>query len=182
MKKINNLTINELKKVFANNQELQNEVYNDAIDVANMYIRDYMECFESGAIYYNIGYPGDYITVRDARKFVDGLRDIYKSFCVLPDESLKLINYCDDLLNRYEEIYMINWKNADRLEKRINELITDLKNVFFERVLVEYNYYYNGDNLQEYFIENYMERMNDNYYVDDNYILYQHIEYEKSYK
>lgn len=182
MKRINNLTIDELKKVFTNNQKLQNEVYNDAIDIADLYVRDYMNCFEAGAIDYNIGYPGDYITVKDARKFNNGLRDVYKSFCVLPDESLKVINYCDDLLNRYEEIYMIDWKNANRLEKKISELTTDLKNVFLKRVLNEYNYYYNGDNLQEYFIENYIEIMNDNYYVDDNYILYQHIEYEKSYK
>jgi hypothetical protein len=183
MKKINELTIDELKIVFDNNEKIQREVYDNAMDMVNIYINDYMNSFERGTIEYNIGYPGDYIKVKDRFNFIQGLRNVYKSFCILPDESLKIINYCDELMDRYDNISYYDVMNSELLENRINQLIEELSNIFFIRVLDEYNYYMNGDNLQEYFIETYIETMNDEkYYVDENYILYQHLEYEKSYK
>ncbi len=182
MKKINSLTTDELKKVFNNNLVLQKEVYDDAIDTANIYVNDYLNCFECGTLEYNIGYPGDYMIVKNKYDFIQGLKEVYKMFCILPDETLAMINYCDKLMERYDNIPFYDCKNTDRLEKRINELVTELKNIFFERILDEYNFYYNGDNLQEYFLDSWIEATNDNYYVDDNYTLYQHIEYEKSYK
>ena len=60
MKNFDSLTIEELKKVFNNNEKLQDDILSAAQDNASYWINEYLECFERGALECNIGYPGDY--------------------------------------------------------------------------------------------------------------------------
>jgi hypothetical protein len=83
---------------------------------------------------------------------------------------------------RYNDLPLNDYKNADLLENRIDELINGLKSEFLNKIVAEYNYCYDSENLKSYFLECYAENMNDSYYIDDNFVLYQHIEYEKCYK
>ena len=62
--------------------------------------------------------------------------------------------------------------------------MNDIKSELLKNLVNEYNYYYEIEKTQEYFIEFYSDEImnNNNYYIDDDFILYQHIEYEKCYK
>ncbi len=182
MKNFDILTTEELKKVFNNNEKLQNEVFDAAQDNASYWINEYMNCFERGALECNIGYPGDYIRVKDQEKFIQGLKQLQKDFCYLSDDDEKIISYADHLIDRYNNLPYYDDTNAARLDDRIEELTTILQSNFLRALSSEYNYYYDTDNLYNYFIECYSDNLTDNYYIDDNFILYQHIEYEKCYK
>lgn len=182
MKKFNNLTIEELKKVFNNNEKLQDEILQHAQDSAHYWINEYMNCFDRGTIEYNIGYPGDYMIVKNSYDFIQGLKDLQKDYCYLSEDAEKNIKYCDHLMNRHNNLPFEDYKNAERLENRIDEIINDLKNDFLNQLKNEYNYYCDSKNLCEYFVEIYADDMNGEYYTDDNYILYQHIEFERCYK
>ena len=73
--------------------------------------------------------------------------------------------------------------NDNRLQDRINELTDGLRIELFNAVRREYDACCDAENLINYFIDFYVnECMDDTYYINDNYILYQHIEYEKCYK
>jgi hypothetical protein len=182
MKKIEDLTIEELKKVFNNNVKLQNEVFDAAQDDAQYWINERLDCFPRGALECNIGYPGDYIRVKDQEKFIQGLKQLQKDYCYFSDEDEKIISYADHLIDRYNNLPYYDDTNAARLDDRIEELITILQSNFLRILVNEYNYYYDTDNLYNFFIECYSDNLIDNYYIDDNFILYQHIEYEKCYK
>ena len=182
MKKFELLTIEELKKVFNNNEKLQDDVLQAAQEDVFYWFNEYMNCFDCGTIEYNIGYPGNYMTIKNGYDFIQGLEELQRTFCYLSDESEKKIKYCDHLMQRYDNLYYNDHKNAERLENRIDEIIEELKSEFLNTLIHEYNFYYDTKNLRNYFIEIYSDNLNNSYYIDDNFILYQHIEYEKCYK
>ena len=182
MKNFDILTTEELKKVFENNEKLQNEILGAAQDDVSYWINEYLNCFDRGVLECNIGYPGDYIRVKDRDKFIQGLKQLQKDFCYLSDEDEKIMLYADHLLDRYNNLPYYDDTNAARLDDRIEELTTILQSNFLRALSSEYNYYYDTDNLCDYFIEYFSDNWTGNYYIDDNFILYQHIEYEKCYK
>jgi hypothetical protein len=182
MKNFDILTTEELKKVFENNEKLKNEVFDAAQDDASYWINEYLGCFERGALECNIGYPGDYIRVKDQGKFIQGLKQLQKDYCYFSDDDEKTTSYVDRLIDRYNNLPYYDDINAARLEARIEELITILQSNFLRTLVNEYNYYYDTNNLYNYFIECYSDNLSGPYYIDDNYTLYQHIEYEKCYK
>ena len=181
MKNFDILTTEELKKVFDNNNKLQNEILNAAQDDASYWINEYLDCFPRGAIEYNIGYPGDYIRVKDQDKFIQGLKQLQKDFCYLSEEDEQIMLYADRLIDKFDNLSCWDDKNAARLDARIEELIIILQTNFLRALVNEYNYYYDTKNLYDYFIESYADNLTDDYYIDDNFTLYQHIEYEKCY-
>lgn len=182
MKNFKSLTTEELKKVFKNNEKLRCEILSAAHDDVNCWINEYMNCFDCGTLEYNIGYPGDYIRVKNKYDFIQGLKQLQKDYCYLSTKADENIEYCELLMNRYDNLSYSDYKNTDRLAARIDELISELKDQLLKVLATEFNYYYDDVNLCNYFIEIYADNMMGNYYIDDNYILFQHIEYEKSYK
>lgn len=182
MKEFEILTPEELKKVFDNNKKLQDDIFNAAQENASYFISEYLECFERGALEYNIGYPGDYIRVKNQDKFIQGLKQLQKDYCYLSEDDEKTMLYADRLIDKYDNLPYYDDKNAARLEARIEELTIILQDNFLRLLVNEYNYYYDTNNLCDYFIECFSENLTGEYYIDDNYILYQHIEYEKCYK
>ncbi len=182
MKKFEELTIEELKQVFNNNEKLQDNVLQAAQDDICYFINEYMNCFNRGTLEYNIGYPGNYMTIKNSYDFIQGLKELQKDYCYLSEDSEKNIKYCDHLMNRHNNLPFDDYINAGRLENRINGIIIELKNDFLKSLVDEYNYYYDTKKLCDYFVEVYADNMPHGFYINDDFILYQHIEYEKCYK
>ena len=182
LKPYEDLTIEELKQVFNNNEKLQDDILQAAQDDVDYWISEYMNCFERGALVYNIGYPGNYIKIKNSYEFIQGLKQLQEEYCYLSEDGEKNIKYCDHLMSRHNNLPFDDYINAERLENRIDEITEELKNDFLKQLVNEYNYYYDTKNLCDYFVEMYADNMTGQYYIDDNYILYQHIEYEKCYK
>ena len=181
MKNFEQLKNEELKIVFEKNKKLQEIVSEAAQEDACFWIDEYLNCFDRGAIDYNIGYPGNYMIILDQEKFIDGLEQIQKNYEYLTEEAQKDLTYSRHLINRLDNLSRYDDINEARLINRIDGILEDLKDEFLNKLINEYNYYYDGENLKNYFLEFYAENMNDNYYIDENYILYQHIEYGKCY-
>ena len=185
MKKLSELTTEELKKVYKNNQKIQDDVFDALVESANFWVGDYLENFEKGAINYSFsvdGY-GDFLTVKNIDLFVEGLGISEAMFMWLPDYAEK-IERLSELVDRYNTVgYTLSIDDENRLQDRIDELSDGLRIELFNAVRREYDACCAAENLINYFIDYYVnECMNDTYYIDDNYILYQHIEYEKCYK
>lgn len=185
MKKLSELTAEELKKVYENNQKLQNTIFDALTEDAYFWVEEYINNFKRGAINYSFsvdGY-GDFLTVKNIELFVEGLSISEESFMWLPDYAEK-IERLAELVNRYNEVrYTLSIDNDSRLCDRIDELTDGLRIELFNAIRMEYDNCYDTENAILYFIEFYVdERMDDSYYIDDNYILYKHVEYEKCYK
>ena len=185
MKKLSELTNEELKKVQKYNQKIQENVFDALVESANFCVGEYFENFERGALDYAFsvdGY-GDFLTVKNIDLFVEGLSISEAMFTWLPDYAEK-IERLSELVDRYNTVgYTLSIDDDNRLQDRIDELTDGLRIELFNAVRREYDGCFDAENLINYFIDFYVyECMGDTYYIDDNYILYQHIEYEKCYK
>ena len=184
MKNVKDLNTEELKLVFENNSKLQEKVFDDMFDAADFWCGEYLNCWKRGAIDYSIGWDrGIYFKSRDDKLFIDGLKEAQHIYCFLADEYKKKIEYVENLLNRLEYVYYnSSEENYNRLETRVNELIEELENACYNRFMNEYEYCFDSKNQMEYFLDFYVdEKMDNNFYVDEEYTLFKHVEYVISY-
>ena len=179
---IKDLTIEDLKVVFENNQKLQEEVFYSTQDDANCLVGDFMSCFEGGAIDYNIGYPGNYITILNPKKFADGLFKLQKEYQFFSIEQEKLLKKYRDLSCKYNTLFLLGEEKTRTTQNELDQLLICLKDELLKELVGVYTYYYDQERLYEYFIETFYETMTPDFFVDENYILYQNVKYKKCYK
>lgn len=180
MKCLNELNSEELKLVFENNSNLQEKVFNDMFEDINYWNEEILSCWKGGAIDYCIGWDrGTYFKVKDRQEFIDGLKKAQKTFCFLADKWNEKINYAEHLINRLNNLVYWDEVNEERLNNRIDELIEELKTACYNQFMSEYENCFDSENQLDYFLEFYSsERMDDSFYVDENYTLYEPYEYE----
>lgn len=186
MKKLNELNREELRRVFDENKALRGIVFDHAAENADFWIGEYLDCFEYGALDYSLDVSGYYnhFRVKNFTKFLDGLENAQKTYCFLADEYNEIIKKAAALNEKYqnEHYYNLSDLNYERIEKRLTELIESLEAACYDVIRAEYDACYNDKYLFEYFIDGYLDEMNtDNFYVDENYKLFEHVEYEKTY-
>lgn len=173
MKYIHDLTENEKRELIENNSALQNMVYDDMMENEMCFISEQLNYIAPGLRDYSIGaYNRNIIIVSDALKFLDGLEELQKCYCTLPDELTPEIKR---VLEARDRFYLMSYnnKNYDALEAWIDEkaqyfadCITDCFSSCLEP---------SRDDMISYFIEFYAdERMDDTFYIDNG-ILYQTI-------
>lgn len=178
MKNFNNLNNEELKKVWENNSKLRQRVFEDMQDAAGYWCGEYLECWDCGAIDYSIGYDrGSYFRYVRMSKFIEGLERAQKDYCFLSDEHNAVIAYCRKLYDKQDELYNNgDYINGDRVIERLEELLKELESECFKRFMSEYEATFDEEAQLDYFIDFYYhERMNDNFYLDEDFKLYERI-------
>ena len=184
MKYLHELNGNELCKVFDRNGKLQEAVYDRMYDNAHYWAMEKLDCWSRGAIDYRIGYDrGAYFRCTDRALFVSGLERLQDEYGFLSSEYDVTIAYTEKLLDRLDIISVWDDKNYDRLVTRIDELIEELEDACFRQFMSEYEYCFETENQLEYFLDYGIEDVLPvgNYYVDDNYILYENVAYTRCY-
>ena len=184
MKNFKELSIEELKLVFENNSKLQEKVFEDMFDNADFWCGEYLGCWNRGGIDYCIGWDrGTYFNAKDFGMFLEGLEEVQKTFCFLADNYNSLIEKAWKLYDKYMyHAYDFSDLNYERIENRLTDIIETLEEACYKRFMNEYEYCFNSKNQLDYFLDFYaVERMDNNFYVDEEYVLFEHVEYVKSY-
>ena len=174
MKYINELTDNEKRALIEKNTALQNMVYDDMIDNEIDFISEQLDYIRGACRDYNIAaYGRNYIFVSDALKFLDGLEELQKIYCTLPDNMQLEIDRVLKARDRFRAIDM-NYNNLYNLSVWL-----DQKAQRFADCIAEYfsNCLDFGHlDMVSYFIEFYAdERMDESYFINDDGILCQTI-------
>ena len=173
MKYIHELTEKEKRALIENNSALANMVYDDMIENEMDFISEQLTYIAPGLRDYSIGaYNRNIIIVSDALKFLDGLEQLQKNYCTLPDDLQPEINRVLEARDRYlyndmnyDNYYML----GDWLDKKAQYFADCITDYFFECLEPS------RDDMISYFIEFYAdERMNESYYIKNG-ILYQTI-------
>ena len=184
MKYLHELNDNELRKVFDRNDKLQEAVYDRMYDNANYWVTEKLDCWSRGAIDYCIGYDrGAYLRCTDRALFVSGIERLQDEYCFLSDKYNDTIVYTEKLLDRLDVISVWDDKNYERIVVRIDELIEELEDACFRQFMSEYECCFETENQLNYFLNYGIEDVLPvgNYYVDDNYILYENVAYTRCY-
>lgn len=187
MKKLKDLTVEQLKIVFDKNEKLRVEVFKDMFDCVDGIAIEILRNFDLKALSYEIDvshFNHHCFIVKDRRSFAESLVDVNNMYGVLDEDSTQQLNRVIHLIDHFDDVeYDLSDVNYTRLDKRIDEVIDTLKNKLYKFIWDEYDAIYDDSNQLDYYLDFYSsERMSDDYYIDDNYILWEHIEYEKCYK
>ena len=180
MKYLNELEREELIRVFENNSNLQEKVFDDMFNNAAFWCSEYLDCWKRGGIDYCIGWDrGTYFNAKDWRLFLEGLEEAQKTFCFLSDNYNPLIEKAWKLYNNYTyHAYDFSDLNYERIENRLTDIIETLESACYDRFMDEYKCCFDSKNQLEYFLEFYVaERMDGDFYIDENYSLYEHVEH-----
>jgi hypothetical protein len=186
-KKINELSREELQKVYDNNNKLQYAVYEDFEESQMFWVSEMLEYLKDSLKSWSIGFNNrdQHIRVKDFEKFVYCVEDLQKDTGFLPDDKAHVIEDAKKAIQEYDA------KQNDDIERDMSEWdkiesdYEEMQEEFTDEILSQFNKCcdYKQSDIEDYFFEFYSnERMDEDYYIDDDFILYEHISYEKCYK
>lgn len=174
MKYLNELTTDELKKVYENNngiREIANELYADCIWI---YVEEYISVFDRSdvEIYFD-SYNYPIIHIYSTYGFIEGLKEMQRMFCVFnPITEQKIIEF-ENLFDSLADYDYDSDEYTDcetKIELAEKELVTMLTN----RLRDELDAMYNEEYILDYFLweqEIIADSLAD-IYIDDDYIAY----------
>ena len=175
-------------KVFKANAKLRGKVYDRMHQSVNDWCEEILWCWRDiGGIDYSLGFDyGTYFRATDNNKFLDGLEEAQSKYGLLSDEFNPVIERVRKLTARllYVDInYPDDVVNYMRLEKRIDQLVLELTNACYKVFINAYeSVYFDEENATSFYLECFVEELDgDKFYIDENYTLFEHVEYEKSY-
>lgn len=173
MKKFEELTTEEMLKVYDANSKLQNDVLHAAVESEDLWTEDYLEPIIKYISSYEIGYCGCYMSgIKNVDKFMQGVEDMQKSYCFLPDADNAYIQKIIKVIDRYNN--RVNY--SDLIETVIEKAAENVLNKIC-RVLKENYNAINSEYCKKYFLDYYVDTYITNYrcdyFIDDDYILYQ---------
>lgn len=185
-KKISELSREELQQVYDNNSKLQYEVFDRYQDDQMFWISEMLEYLKPALSDWSIGFnQHNYIKVKDFERLLSGIEDLQKDMCFFPDKNAHIVTDVKKAMQEYDkkqnddiERDMSEW---DKIESDYEEKQTDFINEIvsqFDRCVS-----YSLSDIEDYFHEFYVDQLNDeSFYIDDDFILYENVAYEKSYK
>lgn len=161
---IDDLSVEELKNVYRKNDKIQNKVLDGYMDTELYWIGEMLDYIRPYLSSYSIGFSNrnQHLRVKDKDfdNFIYGLEKLQSDMCFFPEKDAHIIN------------------------DAMNDLDVD-KNDFVKKVLNQFNKFTDFPSykeLEDYFINSYLDSVDyKNFYVDDNNVLYEHVEYEKCY-
>jgi len=184
-KVINELTTEELRKVFESNEQLQSEVMDDMADSEMFWIREQLDFLADTLEDYSVGQcnRNQHITVADPAGFIRALAELQRNMAMLPNDYDDRIEEALELADRYKFADVDSDDEYHELEAQVEEEAQELADILAEeyaRILDDYCLDY--ENAEDYFINFYAhELMDSSFYVDSEYILYEKVSYTRVY-
>lgn len=177
----------ELKKVLANNMKLQYAVSEDMLESEMFWVTEQLDTLSAdGALSsWSIGQCNrdQHIRVREGKEseFIDNVLAIQGDYCFLPDKDNAYIQETADLIEKWRNVDMYS-DEFDDLEEVIEQRIEEIA----DKIRDQFTHILDGlldDGIQEdYFLGFYVEeRMDSDFYIDEDYVLYENVAYTRSY-
>lgn len=183
-KSLNELSQNELEKVFSTNEHLQEDVYSAYFEHKMFWVREQMKKIENSLSDYSIGGIDSFLAIKPDKEleFMNGILKLQNDYNVFSELEIKRVEKVYDIVQKYFDCDM-DREEFDflQLDARdgINMVATMLCNYWDDSL--EYNHV----RLKEFFLEYYIEeRMCDGtFFVDtETYELFEEVHYIISYK
>lgn len=180
---VEELSKEELVKVFKANARLQEAVYEDMVDSEMFWISEQLNYIKDSLHNWSIGvYNRNYISVKDIDGFIDGLIEMDKEVPLFEDtkQIFEVERMKNELYNKncYDEDY-------EEAEKELKDAIEDLAQEVVKQFEKRLAGCLDRNNQLEYFLDFYYDaRMESGsmYIKDNSYELYEDVSYTKSYK
>lgn len=161
------------RDLIENNYALGNMVYDDMIESEMYFISEQLEYIKPGLKDWSIGPANhNYIKVKDALLFLDGLEELQKNYCTLSDDMQPEIDRVLAARDRFRTIDM-GYYNLYQLSEWLDrkaQFFADWIADYFTRCLD-----FDRASMIDYFLEFYAEERMDHTFYIENGKLYQSI-------
>lgn len=182
---VEELSKEELVKVFEANARLQEAVYEDMVDSEMFWIGEQLDYIRDSLDSWSIGsYNHNYISVKDNDGFINGLIEMDKSIPLFSNEAAEQIYEVERMRDEFyiKDCYDEDYEDA---EEKLNEAVKDLAEEVVRQFERRLNDCADNDNMLEYFLDFYYDARIEPgtmYIKDNSYELYEEVFYIKSYK
>ena len=154
------------RELIENNHTLGGMVYEDMTEGEMHYIIEQLDHVKPGLKNYSVGPAShNYLIVDDALAFLDGLEEMQKAYCTLPDSmeaEIKTVLAARDRFRSYDMSYNNLYQLSDWLDRKA-QYFADHIAQYFERCLD-----FSHADMVSYFLEFYAdERMDSSYYIEN---------------
>lgn len=173
---LNELTTDELKKVYENNKGIRDIAFNLYSELIWGYVEEYTSEFDGRyvSIYFD-SYDHPIINVKDTYSFIDGLKSMQYKYGAFAEEEAKKITDFEILFDSLAD-YDYDSDEYTDCETKIELAERELVDILTKILRDELDCMYVEDDIIEYFVE--CIDLNDDYadiYVDDDFVAYETI-------
>ena len=183
---INELNKDELTKVFEVNQKLHHDVMDDMQESEMFWVEEQMNILNPTLQDWRIGVnQNNYIIIKELEEdnFIMNFKDMQQTFKVFPDSDENEIQEAVELVNKYQDTDPYT-EEFNELEDEIIIMAQELAYKLcqkYKKILD--NYCTIHSNILLHFLEFYADvRMDSNFYINNDFILYENVSYTKSYE
>lgn len=175
--KLSEMTYEQLVELFNNNKSIRDKAFDRAMDNAQFWCGEYLDCFNRDAISYSIGYDrGAYFRIDNRYGFLDGLEKLQKNYGFLKDEYTSKIDELRKMLDRYNYDDMSD-EEYNVLEEKLDEEFDELEEKTFKRLMSEYEAAFEEDTQISTFVSCMVDELEADDYIAEGYKLVREVHY-----
>lgn len=157
MKKyLSELSRDELKSLFDNNEKLRMKIWEIAIENVDFWIGEYLHGMTRNAASYDISYCGQWMDVKNERDFFEWVENniyTFDLFCDIENRE-KLIETGLTLYDRLNDYYLLlSDKNEERMQDRLDEICELFADAFIDCCRRGYDYFDDDENLFSFWLD-----------------------------
>lgn len=178
--KLSEMTYKQLENLFNNNKSIRDKAFDRAMDDAQYWCGEYLDCFERGAVDYSIGWDGGaYFRIKNRYGFLDGMEKLQKDYGVLEDKYTSKIDELRKMLDHYNYDDMSD-EEYNALDEMLDEEFDELEEKTFERLMLEYKAAFEEETQLDIFVCCMVDELEADGYITEGYKLVREVRYTET--
>lgn len=163
---LESLSNEELMELVRNNNDLKELLENEFIESEMDFIGDVLDTLKLKN--YDIGfYNRNYVELFDDIEQLENIKRATDDFGLLSDESIEIVDYCIELINRRENMDWDN-KQIDNIENKIENLFGEIKDLILGSLNMMTDYTIIDDDVLLDRLECLLDWNKEKYYIKEN--------------
>lgn len=178
--KLSDMTYEQLVDLFNNNKSIRDKAFDRAMDDAQYWCGEYLDCFDRRAVDYSIGWDrGAYFRIKNRYGFLDGMEKLQKDYGFLEDKYTSKIDELRKMLDRYNYDDMSD-EEYNALEEKLDDEFDELEEKTFKRLMLEYKAAFEEDAQIDIFVSCMVDELEDDGYITEGYKLVREVRYTET--
>lgn len=175
--KLSEMTYEQLVELFNNNKSIRDKAFDRAMEDAQIWCGEYLDCFDCRAVDYSIGWDrGSYFRIKNRYGFLDGMEKLQKDYGFLGGKYTSKIDMLRKMLDYYNHDN-ISDKEHNALEEKLDEEFDDLEEKTFKRLMLEYAAAFEEETQLDIFVSCMVDELEADGYIVEGYKLVREVHY-----
>lgn len=178
--KLSEMTCEQLVDLFDNNKSIRDKAFDRAMDDAQYWCGEYLDCFKRWAVDYSIGWDrGAYFRIKNRYGFLDGMEKLQKDYCFLENKYTSKIDELRKMLDHYNYDDMSD-EEYNALDEQLDEEFAELEEKTFKRLMSEYETAFEENAQIDIFVSCMVDELEADGYITEGYKLVREVRYTET--